>query len=152
VIAELGNLAAAADPKTGDKRLRELQAHGKELLALLGDEGQGAGLRYHAAADHLRETLEWSRWSNLQRKQALLEQLESLAHAVADVLPDEPVPPPAAEDTPEASDEPAWGPPDAPVADATPTPPEKPGEHREATRPLFVRFKELLAEWKTIGP
>src|SRR5690606_37586422 len=61
-------------------------------------------------------------------------------------------PSPAAEDTPETSDEPTPAPLAVPVADATPTPPEKPGEHREATRPLFVHFKELLAEWKTIGP
>jgi len=146
VITDLERLAAAADPRTGDKRLRELQARGKELLALLEDEPQGAALRYHAAVDHLRETLEWSRWSNLQRKQALLEQLESLTRSVAEVLPDTPS---GTEERPAE----AKGPSDAaPVADATPTPPVRRSGNLDATRPLFTRFQELLAEWKAIGP
>src|SRR5690606_18935499 len=115
LIAELEKLATAVDPKTGDKRLRELTTKGKSLLALLGDEAKGAAPRYHAAADQLRETLEWSRWANLQRKQALIEQLEAL-HQTVKALP----------------------------ADAS--------ANADATRPLFARFKELLGEWKAIGP
>lgn len=144
VITELEKLAAAVDPKTGDKRLRELQARGKELLGLLGSEAHGIALRYHAAADHLRETLEWSRWSNLQRKQALLEQLETLAQTVADVLPQAPAAPAAATPAPPKAAA-------TPVADATPTP-QKNTFNPETARPLFARFKELLGEWKAIGP
>ncbi len=159
VITELEKLAGAADPKTGDKRLRDLQSRGKELLALLGTEGQGIALRYHAAADQLRETLEWSRWSNLQRKQALLEELETLAQTVAELLPDAPAAPataPAAEEGSESPEAPAAAPVavsvDASGTEATLTPPAKRSGNLEATRPLFVRFKELLGEWKTIGP
>lgn len=119
VIAELETLVTSVDPKTGDKRLRELTAKGKSLLAVLGDEAQGAALRYHAAADRLRETLEWSRWANLQRKQALIEQLEALQQTVK-TLP----------------------------ADAS----ETASANADATRPLFARFKELLGEWKAVGP
>jgi hypothetical protein len=141
IITELEQLATSADPKTVDKRLRDLQTKGKHLLAILGDDAQGAALRYHAAADHLRETLEWSRWSNLQRKQALIEQLEALAHTVAQIIPDV-APKAAPESTP------------ALEGDATPTSPTQPKltANAEATRPLFARFKELLGEWKAVGP
>jgi len=122
LIAELEALASTADPKTADKRLRDANAQGKRLLALLGespeDPGHGAALRFHAAVDRLRETLEWNRWSNLQRKQALIEQLEALL---------------------------------ATVSAPSPADPENAG-NPEDTRRHFLRFKEHLAEWKAVGP
>jgi hypothetical protein len=124
VITELETLAGTSDLKLAEKRLRELQSQGKSLLSILGDSSQGATLRYHAAADHLRETLDWSRWSNLQRKQALCDQLEKLQQIVGE-----------------------------PAADTTGTVPVAvTAANAEEKRRLFGRFKELLAEWKSVGP
>jgi hypothetical protein len=147
VITELEALVSSADQKTADKRLRDLQAKGKNLLSVLGEEAQGAALRYHAAADQVRETLEWSRWSNLQRKQALIEQLEALAKTVSEIIPNQP-----AEATPENTTEAASGT-NPEAATSTPSHTKTPNAPSpEATRPLFARFKDLLGEWKAVGP
>jgi hypothetical protein len=145
VITELESLAASPDLKTAEKRLRELQSKGKALLSFLGDAGTGATLRYHAAADHLRETLDWSRWSNLQRKQALCAQLEALLQAVPPTHGSAPVAP-AAEQADDAVTEEAASAAPAPAPTAVPEP------DAAEKRLLFARFKELLADWKAVGP
>jgi hypothetical protein len=107
-IGELESLASAPDLKLAEKRVKEISQRAKGLLALVDAEGGSLTLRYHAAADHLRETLDWNRWANLQRKQDVCARLEALqAEAQAE---------------------------DADV------------------RSLFGRFKDLNAEWKSVGP
>ena len=101
---ELETLAESADLKHAEKRLREIQSRWKGMLAYAPEqEAAKMMLRYYAAADHLREVLEWNRWSNLQRKLEICTQLEALVLL-------------------------------------------------EDRKSMVVRFKEIIAEWKTIGP
>ncbi|MCD6024245.1 MAG: hypothetical protein K0Q91_1161 [Fibrobacteria bacterium] len=107
-IGELESLANAPDLKLAEKRAKEIAQRAKGLLALVDPEGGSRTLRYHAAADHLRETLDWNRWANLQRKQDICARLEAL---------------------------------------------QTEAQAEEAdVRSLFGRFKDLNAEWKSVGP
>lgn len=125
-VTELEMLAGSPDLKTAEKRLREIQSRGKTLLALLGETAPGVILRYHAAAEHLRETLDWNRWANLRRKQELCTQLEALLPSVTVVT----AVTAAADETTETTET---------AADPA------------ATRAAFNRFKTLVTEWKSVG-
>lgn len=107
-VTELGALAASSDLRAAEKRFKELRTHAKTWLAGLDDDAKHLIARWHTAADHLRDTLEWNRWANLKRKEEVCGQLETLLKAQEDAAnPD--------------------------------------------LRPVFSRFKELTAEWKSIG-
>ena len=77
-IGELEALASATDLKLAEKRVKEISQRAKGLLSLVDAEGGSLTIRYHAAVDHLRETLDWNRWANLQRKQDICTRLEAL--------------------------------------------------------------------------
>ena len=102
-LAELGTLAEGSDLKLAEKRLREVQSKWKNMLANApDDEATSLNLEYYRAVDHMREVLDWHRWSNQQRKQDICTQLEALVQ-------------------------------------------------QEDRKSMVARFRELLAEWKTIG-
>ncbi len=111
-VTELAALAASTDLRAAEKRLRELQGLAKGWLKSLDANGSDASdlvARWHTASDHLRDTLEWNRWSNLKRKEDVCDRLEALLKAQE--------------------------------------------EQQDADlRPVYARFKDLSAEWKTIGP
>jgi hypothetical protein len=77
-IGELETLASSTDLKLAEKRLKEISQRAKGLLSLVDAEGGSLTIRYHAAVDHLRETLDWNRWANMQRKQDICTRLEAL--------------------------------------------------------------------------
>lgn len=82
-IEELEALAESSDLKRTEKRLKEIHGRGKAVAAALESSHAGMVLRYRAAVDRLRETLDWSRWANLQRKQDLCARLEALQQEAA---------------------------------------------------------------------
>jgi len=77
-IPELESMAGATDLKLAEKKLKEISQKAKGLLSMVDPESGSLTARFHAASDRLRETLDWNRWANLQRKQDICARLEAL--------------------------------------------------------------------------